>query len=241
MTVLSEEESEEIESLKRTYPDLESLLEVQRIPFRKEKAREIMIEPRALKLLSVLFAIFLSLSIIFLLIRWIEHPLIARSGILKEVSKKTFLLYFLPLFAMITPVLSLAFSNILLRTDWNKIMKSEESSYRNLAFSLSRENSALTEKWRLKELTWSLKKNKPRDLIPWKLFSPFILLAVMLFVFYFLWPDILIRPQANALLFGKPEKTLFDQTVRFLEPKIEFMLKSFLDSLFRRIDLLLGW
>jgi len=235
-----EESNEEVESLKREIPEAEGLLQLERV-FLKEGIMKGKTQPRALKLLSILIAAFFSLSIIFALSRWLEHPLIAESGFLRHLPRGRFLLYFLPLFFIITSILSLTFSNILLRADWRKIMREEENLYKNLVFSLVSENSALSEKWRIKEVYWSLRMRKVGSLIPWRFFLPLIVLAFLLLFLGIIWPTALPEHLTSGLVYGKPEKTRIDQTLSLLEPKVDLMLKSFVEGLIRRIDLLLRW
>lgn len=237
---MREERGDKIESLKKEFPEVESILRLERVPL-KERPVKGGAQPRILKILSILMAGFLSSSIAFLLSRWLEHPLIVESGFLRDLSKGRFLLYLLPLFFMITSILSLIFSNLLLRTNWRKVRKEEELSYKRLILSLASENPALSEKWRIKVVHWSLRLRKTCYLIPWRLFLPLIVLALVLLFLRLFMPTAIPGQLITGLLYGKSEKTQLDLTLRFLEPKIDLMFKSFFDDLIRKIDLLLRW
>lgn len=199
------------------------------------------LQPRVLRLLSFLTAIFFSLCTLFLLGRWLEHPLISKSGVLRDLSRERLLLYLSPLFLLMTSVLSITFSNLLLKTNWRRISKEEKRSYRRLITLIISDNSALAEKWFLKEVYWSLRKRKLGYFVPWKLLVFLLPLVVLLFLLGLISPEALPERLTNMLFYGRPERTQLDQEIRLLEPQVDLMLKSYLEGLMRRINLMLRW
>jgi len=235
---VSEEEKKGIKSQEEGLPEAELKLKREKLGAMRFEGG---FQPRVLRLLSFLAAIFFSLSTLFLLSKWLEHPLISKSGVLGDLPRERLLLYLFPLFLLMTSVLSITFSNLLLKTDWRRISKEERRSHRRLIILIISDNSALAEKWRLKEVYWSLRKGKLGYLVPWKLIVFLLPLAVLLFLFGLISPEALPERLTNVLFYGRPERTQLDQEIRLLELQVDLMLKSYLEGLMRRINLMLRW
>mgnify|MGYP000400856928 CR=1 FL=1 len=197
------------------------------------------LRPRVLGLLSLLAAMFFSLSTLFLLGKWLEHPLIRE--VLRDLSRERLLLYLSPLFLLITSFLSITFSNLLLKMDWRRISREEERFYRRLITLIISENSALAERWSIREVRWSLRRRKRGYLVPWKLLSFLLPLAFLLLLLGLISPEALPERLSNVLFYGRPERTQLDQEIRLLESQVNLIVKSYLEELMRRINLMLRW
>ncbi len=187
--------------------------------------------------LLLLFTFIYSFSL-FIVFKWVHHPLITETELSSKINFFTLILVVSPPLALISLIFSVLISKYVENKFINCYLEIKDKLMENI-YSIVTRNSAIVEFWKIKNLIWDFTA-KTRKLISLELLTPFIILSFLLLFLYFQGFNNLINTSI-AVLTGKPlTKTFLDELLSKTGEKADNWLLFTVNEIVKRFNFFLG-